>query len=138
MAIQDLQEHFLFTTSAEYFTNPTNRDKLLKLSKEKGIQDIMDNNNKNISTHRTSVSYIYKKNLPELGENGEKDNYCCAPAILQAVLEVTYIDDGEVGADSDVEFFALQHEIEEILSKGWFQIKSWKAPVRMVPVSTQG
>ena len=30
LAIQDLQEHFLLTTSAEDFTNPSNRDKLLK------------------------------------------------------------------------------------------------------------
>ena len=69
LAIQDLQEHFLFTMSAEDFTNPSSRDKLLKITKEKGIQDIMANTTVNTSTNRTSISYLYKENLPELGEN---------------------------------------------------------------------
>ena len=48
------------------------------------------------------------------------------PVILQAVLEDTYIDDRRVGAKSDVELSDLQQEIEAILGKGGFQIKSWE------------
>ena len=47
-------------------------------------------------------------------------------AILQAVLEDTYIDDGGVGAGSPEELSALQQEIEKILNKGGFLIKSWE------------
>ena len=47
-------------------------------------------------------------------------------AILQATLEDTYIDDGGVGAESINELSALQDEIEKILGKGGFQIKSWE------------
>ena len=48
------------------------------------------------------------------------------PAILQAVLEDTYIDDGGVDSSSRDELFALQQEIEKILNKGGFLIKSWE------------
>ena len=48
------------------------------------------------------------------------------PAILQAVLEDTYIDDGGVGADSLSVLSMLQQEIERILNKGGFLIKSWE------------
>ena len=45
--------------------------------------------------------------------------------ILQAVLEDTYIDDRGVGAKSTAELSEAQQEIESILGKGGFQIKSW-------------
>ena len=48
------------------------------------------------------------------------------PAILQVVLEDTYIDDGGVGASSLEELSAIQQEIEKILNKGGFLIKSWE------------
>ena len=48
------------------------------------------------------------------------------PAILQAVLEDTYIDDGGVGASPLEELSAIQQEIEKILNKGGFLIKSWE------------
>ena len=48
------------------------------------------------------------------------------PAILQATLEDTYIDDGRVGANSVEELSALQDGIGTILSKGGFRIKSWE------------
>ena len=48
------------------------------------------------------------------------------PAILQAILEDTYIDDGGVGANSDSEIKLLKCEIDKILSKGGFSIKSWE------------
>ena len=55
LAVQDLQENFLLTTSAEDFTHPSNRDKLLKITKEKGVQDIMANTSVNTTTNKTSV-----------------------------------------------------------------------------------
>ena len=48
------------------------------------------------------------------------------PAILQAVLEDTYIDDGGVGANSASEISTLQDKIGKILCKGGFCIKSWE------------
>ena len=48
------------------------------------------------------------------------------PAILQAVLEDTYIDDGGVCANSPSELSTLQQEIERILNRGGFYIKSWE------------
>ena len=48
------------------------------------------------------------------------------PAILQAVLEDTYIHDGGVCANSPSELSTLQQEIERILNRGGFYIKSWE------------
>ena len=48
------------------------------------------------------------------------------PAILQAVLEDTYIDYGGVRASSTSELSALQVEIGKILRKGGFFVKSWE------------
>ena len=48
------------------------------------------------------------------------------PAILRAGLEDTYIDDGGVGANSPSELSTLQQEIERILNRGGFFIKSWE------------
>ena len=47
------------------------------------------------------------------------------PAILQPVLEDTYIDDGGVGANSPSDLSTLHQEIERILNRGGFFIKSW-------------
>ena len=46
------------------------------------------------------------------------------PAILLAVLEDTYIDDGGVRANSTCQISALQSKIGRILGKGGFHIKS--------------
>ena len=48
------------------------------------------------------------------------------PAILQAVLEDSYINDGGVGAGSSSESAILQDKINKILQKGGFSIKSWE------------
>ena len=48
------------------------------------------------------------------------------PAILQTILEDTYIDNRGVGASSFPNIELLQGEIEKILSKGGFSIKSWE------------
>ena len=48
------------------------------------------------------------------------------PTILQAILEDTYIDDGGVGANTPSDLSTLQREIEKLLNKGGFSIKSWE------------
>ena len=48
------------------------------------------------------------------------------PAILQAVLEDTYIDDGGVRANSASEISVLQDKIGKNLRKGGSCIKSWE------------
>ena len=63
--IQDLQEQLLLTVSAEKF----HREKLNQLTKEKGIQDIMNSTTVDTINNVVSVQYLYNKNLPKLGEN---------------------------------------------------------------------
>ena len=46
------------------------------------------------------------------------------PAILQTILEDTYIDDGGIGASSIPDLELLEGEIGKILNKGGFTIKS--------------
>lgn len=48
------------------------------------------------------------------------------PIILQTVLDDTYINDGGFRAKSIMELSETQQEIESILNKGGFQIKSWE------------
>ena len=43
LSIHDLQEQFLLTVSEKKFPNPSTREKLNQLTKEKGIQDTMEN-----------------------------------------------------------------------------------------------
>ena len=67
MTVQDIQDNLLLTTSAEDFTYPATRSKLVQLTKEKGIQAIMENTNVDTLNHQVSVQYIYKENLVDLG-----------------------------------------------------------------------
>jgi len=67
LSVQDLQDHFLFTTSAEDFTCPSNREKLLKITKEKRIKDIMANTTVNTSTNKTSWRKLLRC---------DQENYC--------------------------------------------------------------
>ena len=69
LSIQDIQDNLLLTSSAEDFTDPATRSKLAQLTKEKGIQAIMDNTKVDILNHQVSVQYLYKENLINLGEN---------------------------------------------------------------------
>ena len=64
MMIQDIQEQLLLTVSAEDFTDPTTRSKLTHLTKEKGIQAILENTSVDALNHQVSVKYLYN-----LGEN---------------------------------------------------------------------
>ena len=69
LTIQDIQEQLLLTVSAEDFTDPTTRSKLTQLTKEKGIQAILENTSKDALNHQVSVKYLYKEKLVNLGEN---------------------------------------------------------------------
>jgi len=64
-----MQDQLLLLTLAEDFTSPTNRDQLLKITKEKGIQAIMDNTVIDPIKNKVQVNCLYKPNLPNLGEN---------------------------------------------------------------------
>ena len=69
LTITDIQKQLLLTVSAEDYTDPTARSKLTKLTKEKGIQSIMENTSVDSLNHQVSVKYLYKENLVNLGEN---------------------------------------------------------------------
>ena len=69
LAILNIQEQILLTSFAEDFTNPTTRNQPQKLTKEKGIQDIMNNTTMDTFNNWVYVKYLYKPNLPDLGEN---------------------------------------------------------------------
>ena len=69
LTIQDLQDQLLLTVSPEDFTDPTACEKLVLLTKEKGIQAIMENTTVDTINHQVSIKYLYKENLVELGEN---------------------------------------------------------------------
>ena len=69
LTVQDLQDQLLLTASAEDFTDPATPNKLVQLTKEKGIQAIMKNTNVDTLNHQVSVQYIYKENLVNPGKN---------------------------------------------------------------------
>ena len=69
LTIQDLQEQLLLTVSAENFSDPSTREILSQLTKEKGIQDLMNNTAVYTVSNMVSVQYLYNKNLPKLSEN---------------------------------------------------------------------
>ena len=67
--MQNIQEQLLLTISAENFSDPTTRDKLNLLTKERGIQDIMKNTQVDKENNKVQVNYLYKETLENLGEN---------------------------------------------------------------------
>ena len=69
LTIQNIQDQLLLAVSAETFTDPAARGKLVQLSKEKGIQAIMENTIVAPINNQVFVKYLYKENLEELGEN---------------------------------------------------------------------
>ena len=69
MTIQDVQDQLLLFASAEKFTTPTSRNQLFKITTEKGIQAIMDNNIVDLIKNKVQVKYLYKPNLTILREN---------------------------------------------------------------------
>ena len=77
-------------TSAEDFTTPSNREQLLKITKEKNIQAIMDP-----VKGKVQLNCLYKPNLPNLGEN-----YFGATKRIHA-LHVRIADKPEIAAEMD-------------------------------------
>ena len=69
LSILDLQEQLLLTVSAEKFSDPSAKEKLLQLTKEKGIRDIMNSTTVDPVNNVVSVQYLYTSDLPRLGEN---------------------------------------------------------------------
>ena len=69
LSIQDLQDQLLLTFSAENYTDPATRDKLIQLTKEKGNQPFMEITTVDTVNNLVSVKYLYKENLDKLGEN---------------------------------------------------------------------
>ena len=67
--IKDIQDQLLYVTSAEDYSTPSSRDKLLKLNKERALKNIMDNTSVDLINNKSSVNILYKPNLADLGEN---------------------------------------------------------------------
>jgi len=67
--MQNIQEQLLLTVSAENFSDPTSRDKLNLLTKERGIQEIMKNTQVDKINNKVHVNYLYKETLKNLGDN---------------------------------------------------------------------
>ena len=95
LTIQDIQDQLLLLTSAEEFTTPFNREQLLKITKEKNIQAIMDNTVVDPVKGRVQVNCLYKPNLPNLG-----DYYYGATKRIYA-LHARIADEPEVAAEID-------------------------------------
>ena len=66
LSVQDVQDQLLLLNSAEDFTTPSNREQLLKITKEKNIQAIMDNTVVDPVKNKVQVNCLYKPNLPNL------------------------------------------------------------------------
>ena len=66
----DFQEQLLMTISAEKYSDPTNREKVIQATKEKGIKEILANTTVDKINNKVSVKYLYKEEkLSQLGEN---------------------------------------------------------------------
>ena len=69
VSMQRILEQLLLTVSADNFSDPTNRDKLNLLSKERGIKEIMENTVVNKDNNEVLVNYLCTETLANLGEN---------------------------------------------------------------------
>ena len=67
MSILAMQDHLMLISYAEDFTTPSNRSQLYQKIKEIGVKDIIDNTT--VDKNKTCVKYLYKPNLPNIGEN---------------------------------------------------------------------
>ena len=95
LSVQDVQDQLLLLTSAEDFTTPSNREQLLKITKEQNIQAIMGNTVVDPIKGKVQVNCLYKPNLPSLGEN-----YFGATKRIHA-LHVRIADKPEIAAEMD-------------------------------------
>ena len=69
VSIHNIQEQLLLTVSTENFSDPSSHKKLNLLSKEKGIQEIMQNTVVDKVDNKVLVHFLYNKKLLDLGEN---------------------------------------------------------------------
>ena len=111
LSFQDLQEQLLLPVSAEKFSNPSTCEKLNQLTKEKDIQDIMNNTTVDTVNNLVSVHYLYNKNLPKLGEN----YYGATKRIL--TLHNKIYDKPEISAEID------KYMQEQIYNGNYIEIK---------------
>ena len=58
LTIQDIQDQLLFTVSAETFSDQAALGKLVQLTKEKGIQAIMENTVVDLINNQVLVKYL--------------------------------------------------------------------------------
>ena len=59
MSILDLQEQILLTTSTKKYSDPSNREKVAQVNKEKGIREILANTTVGKINNKVSVEYLY-------------------------------------------------------------------------------
>ena len=70
VSVVDFQEQILMTISAEKYSDPTNREKVIQATKEKGIKEILANTTVDKINNKVSVKYLYQEEkLAQLGEN---------------------------------------------------------------------
>ena len=58
MSILDLQEQILLTTSTKKYSDPSNREKVAQVNKEKGIREILANTTVGKINNKVSVEYL--------------------------------------------------------------------------------
>ena len=70
VSVVDFQEQILMTISAEKYSDPTNREKVIQATKEKGIKEILANTTVDKVNNKVSVKYLYQEEkLAQLDEN---------------------------------------------------------------------
>ena len=70
VSMVDFQEQILMTISAEKYSDPTNREKVILATKDKGIKEILANTTVDKINNKVSVKYLYQEEkLAQLGEN---------------------------------------------------------------------
>ena len=61
VSVVDFQEQLLMTISAEKYLDPTNREKVIQATKEKGIKEILPNKTVDNINNKVSDKYLYKE-----------------------------------------------------------------------------
>ena len=70
VSVVDFQEELLMTISAEKYSDPFNREKVIQATKEKGIKEILAKTTVEKINNKVSVKYLYEEEkLAQLGEN---------------------------------------------------------------------
>ena len=61
VSVVDFQEQIHISISAEKYSDPTNREKVIQATKEKGIKEILANTTVDKINNKVSVKYIYQE-----------------------------------------------------------------------------